>query len=58
MNQGPRWILLMKKTRAVKSCATVPLKIPQIFWDSNKEGFSVYLPKCLQNGHMERTEND
>jgi hypothetical protein len=25
MNQGPRWILLMKKTRAVKSRATVPL---------------------------------
>ncbi len=26
MNQGPRWILLMKKNRAVKSRATVPLK--------------------------------
>jgi hypothetical protein len=26
MNQGPRWTLLMKKTRAVKSRATVPLK--------------------------------
>jgi hypothetical protein len=26
MNQGPRWILLMKKTRAVKSRTTVPLK--------------------------------
>jgi hypothetical protein len=26
MNQGPRWILLMEKTRAVKSRATVPLK--------------------------------
>jgi hypothetical protein len=25
MNQGPKWILLMKKTRAVKSRATVPL---------------------------------
>ncbi len=25
MNQGPRWTLLMKKTRAVKSRATVPL---------------------------------
>ncbi len=24
MNQGPRWTLLMKKTRAVKSRATVP----------------------------------
>ncbi len=26
MNQGPRWILLMKKTRVVKSRAIVPLK--------------------------------
>jgi hypothetical protein len=25
MNQGPKWILLMKKTRAVKSPATVTL---------------------------------
>jgi hypothetical protein len=27
MNQGPRWTLLMKKTRAVKSRATVPLSL-------------------------------
>ncbi len=27
MNQGPKWILLMKKTRAVKSRATVPLRL-------------------------------
>jgi hypothetical protein len=27
MNQGPRWILMMKKTRAVKSRATVPLNL-------------------------------
>jgi hypothetical protein len=26
MNQGPRWILMMKKTREVKSRATVPLR--------------------------------
>jgi hypothetical protein len=26
MNQRPKWILLMKKTRAVKSRATVPLR--------------------------------
>jgi hypothetical protein len=26
MNHGPRWVLLMKKTRGGKSHATVPLK--------------------------------
>ncbi len=26
MNQGPRWVLLMKKNRGGKSHATVPLK--------------------------------
>jgi hypothetical protein len=30
MNQGPRWTLLMKKTRAEKSRATVPLSIQQV----------------------------
>jgi hypothetical protein len=31
MNQGPKWILLMKKSRAVKSRATVPLnKIDEV----------------------------
>jgi hypothetical protein len=27
MNQGPRWVLLMKKTETKKSRATVPLKV-------------------------------
>jgi hypothetical protein len=26
MNQGPRWVLLMKKTGGGKSCSTVPFK--------------------------------
>jgi hypothetical protein len=37
MNQGPRWTLLMKKTRVVKSRATVPLQgqFHEIFFTSN-----------------------
>ncbi len=40
MNQGPRWTLLMKKTRAVKSRATVPL-------NASRRGFKADLRACL-----------
>jgi hypothetical protein len=31
MNQGPRWVRLMKKSRGRKSRATVPLKGTELF---------------------------
>jgi hypothetical protein len=38
MNQGPRWTLLMKKIRALKSRATIPL--------SDKCVFALYTGEC------------
>jgi hypothetical protein len=59
MNQGPRWILLMQKTRAVKSRATVPVNLavhslqgsfiqPGILYDNFTSALIVSLLMFLQ----------